>query len=1237
MSCTDITAFVGETRNAEGGSVELIDIGTESNNAMITTTTPWGSEETFEVISLNKTLHYKNNGDSFDVTLTGIVYSESRNLDFAVFKVCYEVVVPGTLNCTSNPTGVKIYIGSTYYGVTNRNITLDSGTYTIKYILDRYESYSKTVTIVSGQTTYLSHNMVPIIVVTTCNQVFLFIDVNNDPITGATLSINNKTLTSSGGSANTALEVGKSYTAVATWGNWTLSRTFTACLAPMSFFFAPPFLDVGYIRCRAFDSVTNASLTAFLQIDGISIVPTTPHTTPMITTGPHTVTFIHEGYETKTVSVTVVKNETADAYGSMVLSAPPIVPGFDINVNIQGLLPGSSLFVFEVDKVPLTDTWWDSPFGSGMQWDNISNGTFKARESRVDCSPAPTTHQSLRPGQDYVIYVGTSAISLYPGTLVHRLTDSTTHINITDSYVDWVSTTLCAAFDISPEQCPNFIITSVNDAAFLLEQWKIITEHKNLAGEDVTPTALDYALIPIAVFGMFSPGLSEGKITQIVGQRLTRLIEISKKAPDDVKVVLNDSMVDTFLLRATDSTFDDFVHFLDDGLSINAHTLLKQIDDIPLSETELHALHRGTHLVEQLDNDLLRAGSIEKLSTVLSRFSSKLKNVYHNALWWARDNPKMAFTVGVLTIWFMIDNVPFYIYMYLKSKGLSPGDRSWQGKLTADIIDQYKFNVIEAEKIQDWDLFCENLLLWKEEVDSFEQFVADNESALRNEETYDIYIGTIEVYRKAIDIKQEVHTCWHEPLPEEFDAIVKEIFDGDTVKIEYADKEYDVRLLGINAPEGKTYDYTCTDLREPFLVRRLTVPGKECIDEETWHVDEAFFNSTKSWLGANLPVNQVASFRSDINNQFDKYNRLLAVPWVGNISIIQKSLAEGQSVVFFYSDNKQVNQEYLLEIENIAKEANIGVWPFAAEPPKTGWIKFTSTPTAVEIFLDDELLGNTVSNVLYHETTIGTHTYEFKKVGYTGCKGTILEINTTHTENAPFEQECVLEKIEIPPTTCPNPNASFAVSDATVEVGELITFNATASTPGEDQSISSYEWTFGDGTTATGMIVSHSFETAGLFVVRLDVKNNCGKSDPTPATKSITISEPAQIPAVWEIGNATDTNGNVLSAAQVFVDDIYIGHYAPETLKFCTGCTCDTVVPCGFGAHTVTVKKTGFADWSNTRTLVAGDSFTDNPVMEQIFEFEILSNPEGATIKVDGKTMTVSLNLIEQIMSDLFK
>lgn len=1194
--------------------------------------TPFGDIETIRLEDgkdFNKT--YSTSKEKYTVELNLFCGMETTAVQA---NTCLtDIPQIGNINCNSTPPSAQIFLdGNNTMQYTPHVLTgVSAGSHRIDYYLTDHDTCGVTVNVPVGGTAQANCTLnvqtvlVNVAVKDQDNVIVVGCAVNIPDALGAkTIATNMQ-----GIAVGFTLEKNKSYVAAATppngyTTNTGSSTTFTADVDTTIQLSLTKDPVVGSIRCQAMESSSNAALAANIFFDGADISQTTPFIIQDVTPGPHTIVFTLEGYAPDSDTLTISVGVQAEALGNMVQLE---VPGFDISVNIQGLLPNSSLFIFEVDRIPLTDTWWDSPIGSGMRWDNIVNRTYFARESRADCEPEPAFHQSLRPGQDYVIYVGTSAISLYPGTLVHGLTTGTSQIELTDSYVDWVSTTLCTTFDISPAQCSNFLFTSVSDAAFLLEQWKIITEHKNLAGEDVTPTALDFALIPIAIFGMFSPGLSEGKITQIIGKRITDLIEISKKGSDQIKGVLLDDIVETFVMRASDSQFDEFVRLMDNDLPINARQLLSEVDNIPMSADELHALHRASNMVEQIDNDLIRSSSIEKISTVLSRFSDKSKNVYYNALQWTRDNPKQALGIGILTIWFMVDNIPFYIYMYLKSKGRSPGDKSWQGKLTADVIDQYKFNVIEAGKLQAWDVFCENLLLWKQEVDSFEQFVADNESTLRNEETYDIYIETIAVYREAIKIKLEVHDCWQEPLPESFNATVTEIVDGDTVKINYNDKEYDVRILGINTPEGRLYDYTCTSLREPFLVRRLTTPGNECIDEETWHVDEEFLNSTTAWLAQELPVNQIATFKSDLTRQFDKYNRLLAVPFKSDENISIKSLTEGQSVVFFYDINSQVNQTDFLAAEKIASDANIGIWPFSQGPEKTGWIRFVSDPTAAEVYLDGVKIGNTVSNVLMWETELGLHDYEFKKVGYIGCKGTIFEINDTHTESSPYEKTCTLEPEDEP---CPNPNASFAVSETKPKIGDLVTFNATASTPGTGETIESYKWNFGDGETATGIIVSHSFEIAGLFVVKLEVENDCGNSD--SATKNITVQEATVEPATWEITDAKDTEGNILSAAKTYVDDIYIGHYAPETIEFCPGCTCDTVVPCGFGEHTVSVRKTGYRDWSNTRTLAAGNVFTDDPVMEKVFEIEILSSQEGATISVDGETVTTSLNLIQQLL-----
>jgi len=89
---------------------------------------------------------------------------------------------------------------------------------------------------------------------------------------------------------------------------------------------------------------------------------------------------------------------------------------------------------------------------------------------------------------------------------------------------------------------------------------------------------------------------------------------------------------------------------------------------------------------------------------------------------------------------------------------------------------------------------------------------------------------------------------------------------------------------------------------------------------------------------------------------------------------------------------------------------------------------------------------------------------------------------------------------------------------------------------------------------------------------------------------------PKRKPATWKINQAKDADtGEALSGAKIYVDGVYIHHYTPHELKFCDDCKCDTYVDCGFGTHTVTVKKSGYQDWSKSRKLSPGDSFEDTP------------------------------------------
>ena len=86
----------------------------------------------------------------------------------------------------------------------------------------------------------------------------------------------------------------------------------------------------------------------------------------------------------------------------------------------------------------------------------------------------------------------------------------------------------------------------------------------------------------------------------------------------------------------------------------------------------------------------------------------------------------------------------------------------------------------------------------------------------------------------------------------------------------------------------------------------------------------------------------------------------------------------------------------------------------------------------------------------------------------------------------------------------------------------LVTFSATASTSEPDTAITSYDWAFGDGTTASGANVTHTYSGNGPYVAALTVRNSAGSSRVVRKT----VTPPAQAPQQGVItADYTTTNG----------------------------------------------------------------------------------------------------------------
>jgi PKD repeat protein len=89
------------------------------------------------------------------------------------------------------------------------------------------------------------------------------------------------------------------------------------------------------------------------------------------------------------------------------------------------------------------------------------------------------------------------------------------------------------------------------------------------------------------------------------------------------------------------------------------------------------------------------------------------------------------------------------------------------------------------------------------------------------------------------------------------------------------------------------------------------------------------------------------------------------------------------------------------------------------------------------------------------------------------------------------------------------PVASFTFSPASPALGGSVTFDASGTTLNGTPcgAVCTYSWDFGDGTSATGQLAQHTFQTTGVHTITLTVSAPGGTSSST--SRSFAIAPPA--------------------------------------------------------------------------------------------------------------------------------
>lgn len=108
------------------------------------------------------------------------------------------------------------------------------------------------------------------------------------------------------------------------------------------------------------------------------------------------------------------------------------------------------------------------------------------------------------------------------------------------------------------------------------------------------------------------------------------------------------------------------------------------------------------------------------------------------------------------------------------------------------------------------------------------------------------------------------------------------------------------------------------------------------------------------------------------------------------------------------------------------------------------------------------------------------------------------------------------------------PTAAFAFSPESPGQLESVQFNANGSRAAEGRTISSYKWTFGDGSTATGVETSHSYSVLGKYNVTLTVTDSADLT----ATTSDEVEVVSGVTASFVVSNPDDASLQVIFNAE---------------------------------------------------------------------------------------------------------
>jgi PKD repeat protein len=382
------------------------------------------------------------------------------------------------------------------------------------------------------------------------------------------------------------------------------------------------------------------------------------------------------------------------------------------------------------------------------------------------------------------------------------------------------------------------------------------------------------------------------------------------------------------------------------------------------------------------------------------------------------------------------------------------------------------------------------------------------------------------------------------------------------------------------------------------------------------HLPHALFN----WYPPNPMVNQTVTFDGSDST-----------PGEGNLATYQWNFGDENTTTTITPITTHVystsgNYTAILNVtNNEGKSDSVSHTITVAAPPHAAFTYSPLNPQVNETITFDASTstpdGGTITNYSWNfgdgNTTTASAsviTHVFHAYGnYT------ITLNITDTE---LKSDSVSHNI----TVAARPHAAFTFSPLHPQVNDMVTFNASASTP-DGGAIASYSWNFRDGniTAVSSPTVTHAYATYGNYTVTLNVTDTEQKSD--AISQTIVVIGPPHAAFIYSPAKPEVNQTVTFDASTSTPDGGTITNYS---WNFGDGNASATTVPTithvyrSYGNYTVTLNVTDTEQKSDsvshTITVIAcpDAAFTYlplNPKVNDTITFNAsASTPDGGII-----------------------